>query len=457
MTIQRWFTLCISAVLYVLPFMFSTYAWWLVFLFPIPLLYVALHENLTFKHGYIWGIFAFGLHLSGVLYSVFLMATGSYLLRLIPILFIVLYEPLSSGACFWLAGKFIAHFNILKQTWQRVGVWVATLFIFFYYVDRYCLLLFDRCEGYFLMHPLLPLATKPAFLQFLPTIGKPLLTIALLLVPATITMFIIKPHKKRFFAILIALLPWLGASFFPQQQLKKPHWLNQVAPMQIIFPESANLTDMMHRAGKQFKKIIHNRPDTKLIIMPESSFYCSSLVSIPKLVNFWSEKHLGRQLDIVVGIPRQEKNNSYNTLIWVKNGKLQTYFDKRHAMILTEHTPSWFNFLFIQNLYFSKVPATTISTKHRPQLPILNDVTFIPYICSELFFNEHPDDDYNTGTILEICNDMWFNTPYYPSYVPRLMHLIAQFKAIQWQRDILYVSFFHATYIDIHGNTTTID
>jgi len=454
---KSWFLLCISAVLYVLPFMFSAYVWWLVFLFPIPLLYVALHENLAFTHGYVWGIFAFGLHLSGVLYSAFLMATGSYLLRLIPALFIILYESLSAGACFWLTGKLITHFNILKQSWQRVGIWVVTFSLFIYYVDQYCLLLFDRCEGYFLMHPLLPLVTKPALLRFLPTIGKPLLTIALLLIPATITMFLIKPQKKRFFAILIALLPWLSTGFFPHHNPQQPRWLNQVAAMPILFPKSVNLTGMMRTASTQFKKIISKKPDTKLIIMPESSFYCSSLVSTPELVNFWNEEHLGSQLNIVVGASRQEKDKQYNTLIWVKNGELQAYFDKRHGVPLTERIPSWFNFAFIQNLYFGKIATVATSANPRPKLHILDDTAFIPYICSELFFNEHPDDSHGEGTILAICNDMWFDTPYYPSYLQILMYRIAQFKAIQWQRDILYVSFSRAVYIDTMGNSLLIN
>ncbi len=456
MTSKYWLLLISSAILYALPFIFSTYLWWLTFLFPVSLFYVALHEQLSFKHGYIWGLFVFSLHLSGVLHAIIRMADGPYIYRFIPSIFIVLYGALSSGTFFWISAKTIKLFNIKQQIYQ-ILVWTTGILVFIHYIDRYCLWIFDRCEGYFFMHPLLPIASKPQMLRLLPIIGKLVLTSLLFLVPATITNLIIKKTKLRFIAVVLAIIPWITLLLIPIQHVEKPQWLDYIVTLPALFPSSTNLTNMMNLASTQFKKILIQKPQTKLIIMPESSFYCNELASSPKLCSLWDKNHLGHSINIVVGAFRRENSKFFNTLYWIANGKINSYFDKRHAMLLTERIPSWFNFSTIRNLYFKKDPETTISYNLRPKLPILKKVSFVPYICSELFFNEYPDDNYFDSPIITISNDIWFDTPYYPPYIQRLMCLIAQFKAIQWQRDILYISFSRAAYFDYLGNETLLN
>lgn len=451
MTSKHWVLLISSAILYALPFIFSTHLWWLTFLFPVPLFYVVLHAQLSFKHGYIWGIFAFVLHLIGALHTIIRMADGPYIYRFIPPIFIVLYGALSSGTFFFISSKTIKWFNIKQQIYQTL-VWTTGLFVFIHYIDRYCLWIFDRCEGYFFMHPLLPIASKPQMLRLLPIIGKSALTGLLFFVPVTITLLIIKKTRLRLIIVILAIIPWITALLIPVQHIEKPQWLDYIATLPILFPSSTNLTDMMNLAGTQFKKILIQQPQTKLIIMPESSFYCNVLSSNPKLCSLWDKNHLGHSVNIVVGAFRKENGKFFNTLHWIANGKINAYFDKRHPMLLTERIPSWFNFSTIRNLYFKKCPETAISYNLRPKLPILKKVSFVPYICSELFFNEYPDDNYSDSPIITISNDIWFDTPYYPPYIQHLMCLIAQFKAIQWQRDILYISFSRSAYFDNLGN-----
>ena len=174
------------------------------------------------------------------------------------------------------------------------------------------------------------------------------------------------------------------------------------------------------------------------------------------LTTLWDARHLGRSIDIVVGAFRWKKGKYYNSLHWIRNGIIQACFDKRHAMILIERMPSWFDFWFIRDLYFKTAPEISPARDKRPQLPIMKETALVPYICSELFFNEYSDDVYPDTPILAICNDIWFHPFYHLSYVQTLMYLVAKFKAIQWQRNVIYVAFSRAIFLDKYGNEANL-
>jgi apolipoprotein N-acyltransferase len=213
-----------------------------------------------------------------------------------------------------------------------------------------------------------------------------------------------------------------------------------------------NLTHMAHKAGKEFKTIIDKYPSAELIVMPESSYYCRHLSKNPDLANLWSQKHMGKKVHLVIGAFRWENGKHYNSLHWIYDGKVQAYFDKRHTMVLVEQMPAWFDIGPLRSLYFRTFPEITPSHQPRPLLTIFDDTPFVPYICSELFFNEKPDDSYTGVPILAISNDSWFAYPRSVPYMQELMYLAARFKAIEWQRDIVYVAFSRSGYIDMYGN-----
>jgi hypothetical protein len=93
-----------------------------------------------------------------------------------------------------------------------------------------------------------------------------------------------------------------------------------------------------------------------------------------------------------------------------------------------------------------------VSSCERVQLALLENVIFIPYICSELFFNELPDDCCKNDPIIAVINDLLF-----PTYMQKLLVLLARFKAIQWQRDIVYVSYTQSLFIDQWGRCKEIN
>jgi apolipoprotein N-acyltransferase len=185
-------------------------------------------------------------------------------------------------------------------------------------------------------------------------------------------------------------------------------------------------------------------------VLPESAFYSNHL-NMPELTHYWNAEYLSKDVHIIVGAFRWHETLYHNSLHWIYNGELQCCFDKRHAMILTERVPSFFYCTWLRDLYFKKFPELTASQLKRPKLEINKHISVVPYICSELFFNEYPDDTYADTPILAISNDRWFT-----SYVNRLMYLNARLKAVQWQRPIIYVSFLYQVYIDTCGNVTSM-
>jgi hypothetical protein len=154
----------------------------------------------------------------------------------------------------------------------------------------------------------------------------------------------------------------------------------------------------------------------------------------------------------VVGSFFDDAHNCYrNSCYWIKHGILQQRFDKRHAMILVERIPQLCSANMLKNMYFNQMPEIVPSCNIRPCITLSDTLRVVPYLCSELFFNEYPDDHYDC-TILLLANDTW--TP--ARYIRHLMYLAVRFKAIQWQRTIIYVSYYYAVVCDKYGHVSFI-
>ncbi len=431
--------LLISAVLYALPFLFIHQLWWLVFVYPIPLLYAAMYNPMTFWHGAFWGVLAWGLHLSGVLYAIVNMAQGSWGYALIPAIGIVLYQAFFVGIIFWLTQSLIEYSRSFKIE-RELEIWTVALFAYTYWVDRWCLFVFGRVEGYQLMHPLMPLAKHPALLALLPVIGKAGLTALFFVVAATATYALARRTLFSVGLFGLSLLPWFASALLANPQQPEPEWVSKIVTMPTIFPTANDKQAMVRAAGNEFAHVVHQVPNTQLIVMPESSYYDDRLSDRrEETQQFWADNHVGKNINVLVGAFRRDEEIFYNSIYWYKNGQLQSYFDKRHAMVLTEHIPSFLNFGMISDMYFRAYPQRCVGCNERTPLALLDEQSFVPYVCSELFFNERPDDNYQDMPIMFVSNDMWFDRPG-ARYVQDLMEVGAQFKAIQWQRDIVYTS-----------------
>ena len=198
---------------------------------------------------------------------------------------------------------------------------------------------------------------------------------------------------------------------------------------------------------EEVRQLLQRHPGANVVVMPESSVYSPYVFSTPAIAAMFSAEHIGRPIDLIAGSFYRDGGKYRNACYWLRDGVLRERFDKRHAMPLTERVPSCFNFGFVRDMYFSSMPQIDISDNKRPCMRLPGELKLVPYICSELFFNEWPDSDNSNDPIVFISNDSWCPA----RYIRHLMYLMARFRAIQWQRDVLFVSFNYAAWLGRWG------
>lgn len=448
MTFRNGLLFSLSAILFGVPVLWSPITWPVVFLFPIPLFYLVTFSNLSYMHGFIWGLLAFSVHTSGVFWGIDNLAQGSIAARFTPLIIIVSYLSLYSLAWFCINTVCIKFFK-LSTIPAKLVLWIITYWLFILFMENYCLSIFGRAEGYFLFNPVFVLAEKPQLLSLVSYLGKTLLLLCILCLAGSIVFAYITKSLHSFLLVFLFTLPWLTSLFIQRPQQEPPPWIYKVAHLPAVIPEMINLQKQALIAQNLFKLVAEQSPNAELIVMPESSMQCNHLSTTPSMCAVWSEKELGRPLHIILGSFRWDGPAYRNTLHWCYNGTLQNIFDKRHAMLLTEQIPATFKLNILEDLFFTTSAQVSPSTAPRPIFTIFEGVSFVPYICSELFFNDQPDDTYPPGsTIIASTNDYWSKK----TNISHLMQLTARFRAIQWQRNILYISFLYAKYFDQYGN-----
>src|SRR5690242_509266 len=107
-----WIAIIFSAFLYGIPFIYNTIVWWLIFMFPIPLLYIARIQNLSFFHGYIWGFIVFFLHLHEGIFIVTHLAGDYWGIGFLMSTCMVIYQALWPGLLFYGVTHIIIFFSI---------------------------------------------------------------------------------------------------------------------------------------------------------------------------------------------------------------------------------------------------------------------------------------------------------------------------------------------------------
>lgn len=435
--VKKWSLLTASVIIYWMAFLASSWLWWTVFIFLIPLYYLAINRTLSFKEGFFYGALLWGLLVSGVFYSIVQMAQGSMIIRILPVVAIIVYQAFFTGIWFWLTQKIISKLNIVSVP-GKLAVWIATTALFFYWATRWSLSPFNSFEGYFFIHPLLPLAEHPVFLSLMPYLGKSILTGFLLVTNALCTLPFL--GYSLWFALMSSSF-WvvsIGLSI-SQARLSEPAWARRIAHIPHVFLSTSNLGSFAEDVQQKIKAVLGRHPETEVIAFPESSFDRINLDTAREIAQLWDSAHVSKPVSLIIGAFKWEKERYHNTAYWVYDGKIKGLFNKRHAMLLTEGMSSWYDFSLFKTLYHRDVPQVTPSDNPRVPFELLGGVNFVPYICSELFFNDKPDDTYPQSVIIALCNDHWSSA----DYVGRLMYLAARFKSIEWQRDIVYASYHY--------------
>lgn len=444
---NKWILILFSAFLYSLAFIVSS-LWWLVFM-PFALLFytMATHE-LSFKEGLLWGILFFGLQASGIFYSLFAIAQGapsSFVVLAAVLLLLIFYGACYSGIWFWSTNIFIKRYDTFL--FLQLLLWVVLSWLFTFVIDQIALWIFGSLEGYPLAHPLLPLALYPPFLKALPIIGKQILTSIFLFSTGLLgSIFLFKDTHKKLLIAVVALSPWLTSWSLHRTSYKSPEWLSKIAVLPESFYNPQHPELIIQEVKQKLKALIEKNPLVQLIVLPESALYLCDLSAYNELLKMWDHTHLSRAVHIITGALYRENNHCYNAVYWIFNGTVKKLFCKKHALLLTERLPQWAHNSSLKQLYYKDKPFITPSCNKREPFTITSTITLIPYICSEIFFKDWPDDTTQVP-ILSLCNDTWIAVP----YIEHLMQLMHRFRALEWHRTILYVSYTNSYLYDAQG------
>jgi hypothetical protein len=439
-----------STLLYFLPFYSSPHCWWMIFIFPIPFLYTATLHNISFIHGYVWGLCVYTLHLTGGIYTLLVMAHGAWLKICIFIIFLLLYQALVPALLCAIAAWIIKRYAV-QSYYVRLTIWSIVLFLFFIWTDWYSLWIFGVKEGYPLMHPLLPLAQHPQLLLLVPWCGKLVVTGLLLLVPLSCVAVALYKNGYTICLLCCALLPWILCWQYGNMHFHNQAWQSRITSLPCIICCSGNdITSTVKLMAHHCKQLITVHDAVDIIIMPESACNYAQFVCNADQLQLLSANYIGKKIHIIFGASRQHDDAYYNTMYWVYDGLLHGYHDKKHAMLISETLPWWISDQ-LYDVYFTQTPPITRSVKDRSLFFLSSTLICVPYICSELFYAEHPDNDYGGKLVIAIVNDALF-----VDYIAVLLVLLARYRALSWRQTIVYVSYIQSLFVDEWGMTKCI-
>jgi len=446
---QRWTWLALASITYLLAFWFPEWLWWLVFFYPVGIIVAGVTQGIPWYMAYLWGYTTYTLHGFGLYYALIYMADGPVVPRLIPSLIISLYiavfPALIFGITTWLQQS-------TSNRLARTGMWLGALIVLTYILDSSILAVLGVWEGYPFFHPIVPLASMPSALSLLPLIDKLGYTICIYLVSTTIAYAIISPRKHHLMWILISLFPWIIAvTTHVQCREEAPQTaISRCTVIPLLFPRTMALNKILAYMRSTIQEAQQAHPQTTTWILPESAFHRSDIhANAQQLPTANTDQRM------IYGAFSWIDTCYYNTLSVVDGSTLTHQFRKRHALPLSERIPSLLDVSWIRNQYCAEEPDITASNQARNPIPLVENIFCVPYICSELFMHNQPDDTYPEHPIIFVGNDVWLRHTV-STYIADLMLNYARVQAMRWVRPIWYITYKHAYYISRCGELTEL-
>jgi len=433
-----------SAVLYALAFIYSQWLWWLVFIYAIPLLYAACMFKLTAWHGFVWGLIFFSMQCVGLVFSLYRMATGSWYMCIAPGIFFIVYMALYPMVLFALLKSVMRFIDYSHVT--TLVLWVCGLCLMTSIIDRYCFIALGTSQGYSFMNSLMPLAICPQLLRLVPHVGVELMMGALLTVAATVAAYMIYRSLMSVWCVLLALLPWVLALCMPVQQSPSPAWLSHIAVLPIAYSAYGDGCTAAQSLLDDLCAMIDHHPLVDIVIMPESALPGSLISQLCRCT--WPTACTHMQL--IAGSNCWVGTHYSNCAIWAVASGQKGCFAKRRLVPPIEYMPCWCYGL--ASLYVTGSQSLVSSDNDRPCFKLDGTVRLVPYICSELFLTVMPDDTYTQVPIVVLVNDAWCMA----DYLVQCLFLCARFKAIAWQREMIYASYYHAAWLNKTGDVTCL-
>lgn len=375
----------------------------------MPIFYFLRRNNLSFVHGFVWGMVAFGFHFSAIAMVCIEYGIGwfKFIAPLIPLIWFALW----SGIWFW--------FLSLKNN----SFWYLIVSSFFFLFIHYIILFPFFCEfsGYPFVFPLIPLMYGN-MARCVSLIGKEGLLLGLIGFQLTFA------YQRWNSALVLFLFLFSNCLVTKKQEYK---WQE---PFQTI---ACKWTQ--HNPYERAQEICHlliearvKHPQKRVFVLPESSFPFP-LHEHKHALKMWTANALFDDKYLILGSHRREGKKLFNTFYIVYKGRIIFYYDKRHLVPFFE-TPHRFKKIFEKGntLFLHKKESFTRSLVPPKTFSAASLDDFTPLICSEIFWTT----SYQKRRIA-LVNDAYFSSAYFPL----VMRVLAQLNAFENDSNLLYCSY----------------
>lgn len=404
----------LSSLLFSVAFFVPVYFNWLIFIYLVPLFYLALRIKISFKDGFIWGLITYSIHFYYLFVLINERAKGQF--KILAPLFIVLYFSLLSGLWFW----------SLKLFKNRIWLIVST-FLHIYIVYSFSFFIFFVSTGYVLMHPFVPLAVNENFIKIISIIGIWPSTLLLIIFSLFTAQFFLNFSKQNLILTILLLMPFIIGFWIPITN----KYINIEKIGYISPPKETNPYELAFKIKLKILDLIKKNPKLRIICMPESSFPFE-LNKYNELINWWFCDINKKNYKILIGAHRLENGKLFNTIYHLEDNNIINYYDKKDLMFFVEYLPFfWRNSNLIKSLFFNG--EKEISQGNSESYFVLDKVAANICVCSELFFNNHQFD--KGEFILFFLNESWFSC----NYIKRLLFLYAKLKETELNKKIICI------------------
>jgi apolipoprotein N-acyltransferase len=428
---------------------FSTSSWWylgfcwpilLWMAFKVPRQCLVLGVKSKVLGAFIWSAIAIGGQFLGLGKGLRFFVRGSWCTRLIVPCIMVGYHITVCALWLWCTDIIISYYGLCTKP-LYYGVWAVSLWLYCIFLNDFSLTLCGAVEGCGLYCPLVPFVDIPALLWPLPHLGE-YICLGLFFLLQVLAV------QRRIGLTILLVGMWLGGARWGDQDCADAlSWAHSIAVVRSQFFECD-----ISRARKHVMVHVHDIeravPGCLCVIFPESSVYVKDFLPAMGTRSLFKGQGLMNLVSVVVGGFRTERSCVYNTLWLVQQGRVAGCFDKQHILPFTEYLPWWAAYCGLQRLFFDNTRDFVITrapTSLRPRWELLPGVFVVPYICSELFLQHRPCVN-PSDIILAVCNNSWA-----PQNVRWLMARVALYKAIAWQRSIIYVAHDYSAVMTPHG------
>lgn len=422
-------------------FLMPTYCSFFVFIFLTPIFYVVLMQKAQhwFLVGLLWGIIFWATHLVGIVMVLHERGCGPH--RLLFGVGLIVYCALHAGLWFFSGHRMSLLYK--TSSWWPGLCWLVTTEFYFIIVTHYMLWPFGVVMGYCFANPLLPLAQYPFLLRSLPHIGPHVLLGFLIVGQYLIAVVFYSKSKKALLCGALCFLPFVWG-WFDIKNVKIPY---QATKIGYISPPARQLLVWQAAEDINWRIVLlrQHSPNIHTIVMPESALPVL-LNQHQNIIDLWGANALEDEITLLIGASRSDQQNEYNSFYKIRGCRITNYYDKNFYLPFTEYCPwPWNYFNCFTNLFLKNKKGFSPKENSRVFFSLTADCVVVPQLCSDLFF-EHGFEQacMPRSPILFAVNDGWFSA----QYMRHLMQLFAVFKAVQYNRDIIYVGHFFGVWID---------